>query len=59
MTPWLDQQSLERYCRWRRHWRANLDSQAIAILHHHGMARALQLTPRVPPVFSNVCATMD
>lgn len=48
MTPWLDTEGLERYCRWRRQWRANMDSQAIAILRHHGMARALELTATVP-----------
>lgn len=49
MTPRLDADGLERYCRWRRQWRANVDSQAIAMLRHHGMARALELTAAVPP----------
>lgn len=49
MMPWLDTEGLERYCTWRRQWRANVDSQAIAILRHHGMARALELTASVPP----------
>ena len=49
MMPWLDAKGLERCCRWRRQWRANVDSQAIAILRHHGMARALELTASVPP----------
>ena len=48
MTPWLDAQGLERYCCWRRQWRANVETQAIAILRHHGMARALELTASVP-----------
>ncbi|MDE2989217.1 MAG: hypothetical protein OXT70_14390 [Chloroflexota bacterium] len=47
--PWLDAEGLERYCRWRRQWRENIDSQAIAIFRHHGMARALELTASVPP----------
>ena len=49
MTPWLDAAGLERYCRWRRQWRANEENQAIAILRHHGMARALELTASVAP----------
>ena len=49
MMPWLDMEGLERYRTWRRQWRANVDSQAIAILRHHGMARALELTASVPP----------
>ncbi len=49
MMPGLDTEGLERYCTWRRQWRANVDSQAIAILRHHGMARALELTASVPP----------
>ena len=49
MTPWLDAPGLERYCRWRRQWRANVDTQAIAILRHHGMARALELTATLAP----------
>ena len=49
MTPWLDAEGLERYCRWRRQWRANVDTQAIAILRHHGMARALELTASLAP----------
>ena len=48
MMPWLDTQGLERYRAWRRQWRANVDSQAIAVLRHHGMARALELTAGVP-----------
>ena len=51
MTPWLDAQGLERYRCWRRQWRANVETQTIAILRHHGMARVLFLafsrgTPR-------------
>ena len=49
MMPWLDIEGLERYCRWRRQWRENVDTQAIAILRHHGMARALELTASVAP----------
>ncbi|MCY3876998.1 MAG: hypothetical protein OXF88_22245 [Rhodobacteraceae bacterium] len=49
MTPRVNADGLERYCRWRRQWRANVDSQAIAILRHHGMARALELTAGLPP----------
>ena len=49
MMPWLDTQGLERYRTWRRQWKANVDSQAIAILRHHGMARALELTASAPP----------
>ena len=49
MMPRLDAEGLDRYCHWRRQWRANVDSQAIAILRHHGMARALELTASLPP----------
>lgn len=54
MRPGLDPEGLDRYGRWRRQWRTNVDSQAIAILRHHGMARALELTagwpsPAAPP----------
>ena len=49
MMPWLDMEGLERYRTWRRQWRENVDNQAIAILRHHGMARALELTAGVPP----------
>ena len=48
MMPRLDAEGLDRYCHWRRQWRANVDSQAIAILRHHGMARALELTASLP-----------
>ena len=49
MTPSLPADGPERYDRWRRQWRANIDSQAIAILRHHGLARTLQLTASLPP----------
>ncbi len=49
MTACFDAGGLARYCRWRRQWRAGVDSQAIAILRHHGMARALHLTAGLPP----------
>ena len=49
MMAWRDREGLERYRTWRRQWRANVDSQAIAMLRHHGMARALELTASVPP----------
>ena len=49
MMPWLDTEGLARYCRWRRQWREHVDNQAIAMLRHHGMARALELTASVPP----------
>lgn len=48
MRPGLDPEGLDRYGRWRRQWRMNVDSQAIAILRHHGMARALELTAGWP-----------
>ena len=44
----LNQEDLERYCGWRRQWRANLDTQAIAVHCRHGMARALELTASLP-----------
>ena len=48
MMPRLDAEGLDRYCLWRRQWRANVDSQAVAVLRHHGMARALELTANLP-----------
>ncbi len=53
----LNAEGLERYLYWRRQWRANGDTQAIAIHCRHGLTRALELTARVPvPVSPAVSA---
>ena len=48
----IDGDGVHRYDGWRRRWRTGGHSQAIGMLYHHGMARALALTappgPRLP-----------
>ncbi|MYG65773.1 MAG: hypothetical protein F4206_03455 [Gammaproteobacteria bacterium] len=48
-APSIDADGLRRYDGWRRQWRAGGQSQAIAVLRHHGMARALEITEPPPP----------
>ena len=47
----IDADGAHRYDGWRRRWRTGARSQAIGLLCHHGMARALALTapPAAPP----------
>lgn len=46
----IDGDGVHRYDGWRRRWRTGGHSQAIGMLCHHGMARALTLTaPPGPP----------
>ena len=47
MTPHLDADSAHRYCDWRWRWRKGQRSQAMSILMHHGLLRALALTARL------------
>ncbi len=48
-APSIDADGLRRYDGWRRQWRAGGQNQAAAVLSHHGMARALELTAPPPP----------
>lgn len=45
----IDADGLHRYESWRRQWRNGAQNQAIAMLCHHGMVRALQLTALLTP----------
>ena len=51
-APLIDVDGVYRHDGWRRRWRTGGRSQAIGMLCHHGMARALTLTappgPRPP-----------
>ena len=46
-APLIDVDGVHRYDGWRRRWHTGGRSQAISMLCHHGMARALTLT--APP----------
>jgi len=48
-VPSIDAEGADRYDGWRRQWCAGSQNQAIALLRHHGMARALALTAPPPP----------
>ena len=50
-APPIDVDGVHRYDGWRRHWRTGAHSQAVGMLCHHGMARALALIapPGAPP----------
>ena len=51
----IDGDGAHRYDGWRRRWRTGGHSQAIGMLYHHGMARALALTaPPAPPPTARV-----
>ena len=58
----IDVDSVRRYDGWRRQWCIGGRSQAIGLLCHHGMARALTLTaPPGPPaaVPTSVASSRD
>lgn len=44
----LDDHSADRYCDWRKRWRAGGRSQAVGVLCRHGLAHALALTATLP-----------
>ena len=48
-APCIDVDGVNRYDGWRRRWRTGSHSQAIGMLCHHGMARALALTAKPAP----------
>lgn len=48
-APLIDVDGVHRYDGWRRRWRTGAHSQAISMLCHHGMARALALTAKPAP----------
>ncbi len=48
-APSIDADGADRYDGWRRQWRLGGRSQAIGMLCHHGMARALTLTAPAGP----------
>ena len=49
-APSIGVDGVHRYDSWRRRWRSGAHNQAIGMLCHHGMARALALTaPPGPP----------
>ena len=41
-------QDTHRYDRWRQRWLGDRHSQAISLVCHHGLARALAPTARLP-----------
>ena len=44
----IDANAVRRYERWRQQWRIGGHNQAIFLLCHHGMARALALSANPP-----------
>ena len=61
-APLIDVDGVHRYDGWRRRWHTGGRSQAIGMLCHHGMARALTLTappgPR-PPAPASVGSSLS
>ena len=48
-APSIDVDGAHRYDGWRRRWHSGAHGQAIGMLCHHGMARALALTAKSTP----------